>query len=53
MTPEARRLGDMFSQGASKLSVPEIRAHTASCFMEDEDAQPAEKAWVARPGVAG
>lgn len=27
----------MFSRGARKLSGPEIKAHTASCFMEDED----------------
>lgn len=53
MIPEVQRLGDMFSWGASQLSGPEIRAHTASCFMGDEDAQPAENARVARPGVAG
>lgn len=45
MTPEAWRLGDMFSQAARKLSVPEIRAHTTSCFTDDEDSHPAKKAW--------
>lgn len=49
MTPAAWRLGDMFSQAASKLPVPEIRAHTVSYFMEDEDSHPTKNARVTRP----